>query len=258
MKKWFVGLMLLALVLLVSGAAMGEKETVFYCFMCREERNCTISDTYEYSDSVYHVQRITCKTCGYRGMVVGSFHTESIAATCQSPAYCDVCKSYYGDSAEHNWSEWLPNLPWLPNLNYSNLHYRYCMNIGCSASESEPHEGNANCVTSAMCSKCNATYTDTTNHAGPLTYSYEKTNETFHKRIETCTACGKETGNVVLTRHEESVPANCTTSAYCAVCKSNYGDPDPNNHVGETITTYVKTSETQHTAKITYAECKHT
>lgn len=69
------------------------------------------------------------------------------------------------------------------------------MNIGCSASESESHDGNSNCVTSATCSKCHATYTDTTNHVGPFTYTYRKIDESFHKRIETCTACRNETGN---------------------------------------------------------------
>ena len=54
MKKWMVALAALML-LLIPCVAMGEKETVFYCFMCREERNGTISDTYEYSDSNYHI-----------------------------------------------------------------------------------------------------------------------------------------------------------------------------------------------------------
>ncbi|MGN0793582.1 MAG: hypothetical protein ACI4MG_03810 [Aristaeellaceae bacterium] len=255
MKKWWITLAVLAL-LLIPSVTLAEKEFDFFCFTCHAERTGIVSDTYEYSDSTYHVQRIQCTVCKNAGQVIGSRHTESIAATCQSAAYCDVCKSNYGAPAEHNWGAWQPNLPWLPNLP-SNLHYRICQNADCGTSESEPHEGNANCVTSAKCSKCQATYRDTTNHAGPFTYTYEKYDESFHKRIETCTACGEKTGNQATTKHEEN-QADCISPAYCSLCKSNYGDPDPNNHVGETMTTYVKTSETQHTAKITYTVCDHT
>ena len=57
------------------------------------------SDTYEYFDQNTHRQRITCKVCNYKGMSVSSAHTETKAATCQSPAYCGACQSYYGNPA---------------------------------------------------------------------------------------------------------------------------------------------------------------
>ena len=98
------------------------------------------------------------------------------------------------------------------------------------ASENEPHTSNADCVTEDTCSICKATYKDTTKHKGPLTYTYEKENEDFHKKIEICTACGKRTGSFVSTKHEESDPANCTNAAWCNVCKQAYGDPNPDNH----------------------------
>lgn len=160
--------------------------------------------------------------------------------TCQTSATCSVCKlPYYGS---HNWGEWQPG-----TINTS-LHYRICQNAGCSASESESHDGNSNCVTPATCSKCHASYTDTTKHAGHFKYAYNKYDESFHKRIETCTACGNETGNQVSTKHEESTPADCAHAAWCNVCNRAYGEPNPNNHVwGEWTTdemTHKRTCQT--------------
>ena len=252
MKKWWITLAALVL-LLIPSVAMAGNEIGFYCFNCRADRTGIKSDTYEYSDQYAHIQRIICKECNYKGMSIRSAHTETIAATCQSPAYCALCKSYYGNPNpdNHNWSEWQPHM-FSPNL-----HYRYCQNPGCSASESEAHDGNSNCVTSATCSKCHTIYTDTTNHKGPLTYTYEKEDETFHKKIEICTACGKRTGSFVSTKHVEKSPATCTAAAYCAVCESSYGDRDPNTHVGDATTTYTKSSETEHTPTTTYSGCQH-
>ena len=235
MKKWWIGLLLaavalvmipataLALLLIPSVAIAWE----VFCPTCKDFQHIEFIDDYEYFNDSKHAQKGECQTCKatFDGGTYES-HTETRAATCQSPAYCGVCKHDYGspNPNAHNWSDWLPN-----QFN-PNLHYRYCMNIGCSASESESHDGNSNCVTPATCSKCNASYTDTTKHAGPFKYSYNKYDESFHKRIETCTACGNETGNQVDTQHEESTPANCAHAAWCNVCNQAYGNPNPNNH----------------------------
>ena len=344
MKKcWFC--LTTLLLLLIPCVALAGNEIVFHCFSCNAERTGIKSDTYEYFSQDVHIQRIICKVCNNKGMSIRSAHTETKAATCQSPAYCADCKSYYGSKAEHNWGEWTtdafyhkrtcqtsncgavdegshtsepratcktaqtcgicnvqykdmenhegevktrygyhsesehklesycsgcgdvvstvyeahtesyqatcqaaaycadcksyygsPNPDahnwneWQSKKSNPKLHYHYCWNFGCSASESEPHVGNSNCVTSATCSKCHATYKDTTKHAGPLTYTYEKIDESFHKRIETCTACGKKTGNQDSAQHEESIPADCAHAAWCNACNQAYGDPNPDNH----------------------------
>ncbi|MDY3918450.1 MAG: hypothetical protein SOZ59_05530 [Candidatus Limivivens sp.] len=196
-----------------------EHIVVTYCDACRQNDYLYEAHTFggwtSSLDGMQHIGSCVCGETTTRDHTGGN-------PTCTTPAMCTDCGAeYYGD---HNWSDWLPNSY---NLN---LHYRYCLNSGCYTSESEPHDGNANCVTSATCSICHTSYKDTTNHKGPLTYTYEKYDESFHKRIETCTACGNKTGNVVTTKHEESNSANCTTSAYCAVCESHYGDPNPNVH----------------------------
>ena len=249
MKKWFVGMMMLLTLVLMQSTAMAATK----CPTCNAYRTVKYTNDYEYLTEKMHKQIGVCSTCNTK--LGGKFlnHTESLAATCTSPAYCNQCQHYYGlkNTDNHNWSEWQPN------QYFPNQHYRYCLN-GCGASENEPHTSNADCVTEDTCSKCNKTYKDTTKHKGPFTYAYKNYDDSFHKRIETCTACGNKTGNVVTTRHEESSPATCTAAAYCAVCKSSYGSTNPNNHVGEATTTYEKTSETQHPAMTTYSICKHT
>ncbi len=306
MKKWFIALAALAL-LLIPSVAMADADGPQYCSACGEcmekvsvtpyERYhvilweckscditqktypnhtlgaatcvgciCTVCDYrsdvdmnefnhvnptiigYTRVDSNEHSKVIYCDACDGREWIYekhtfgkwtstedGKKHTGSCLCgeettadhtggnpTCQTSATCSVCKlSYYGS---HNWGEWQPG-----TIN-TRLHYRICQNAGCSASESESHDGNSNCVTPATCSKCHASYTDTTKHAGPFTYLYNKYDESFHKRIETCTACGNETGNKVTTKHEESTPAECTHAAWCNVCNQAYGDPNPDNH----------------------------
>ena len=100
MKKWFVGLLMMAMALvMIPSVVMAETEVSFYCPSCCEQRTGIKSDTYEYFDQNTHRQRITCKVCNYKGMSVSSAHTETKAATCQSPAYCGACQSYYGNPA---------------------------------------------------------------------------------------------------------------------------------------------------------------
>ena len=203
-----------------------------YCDLChkyfgdKDPDNHAYTIVYNKVDEVNHIKEEACSRCKKINYSLTEKHTPKEAATCMSAAICASCNEAYGspNPDAHNWSDWLPN-----QFN-SNLHYRYCMNIGCRASESESHDGNSNCATSATCSKCQANYTDTTKHVGPFTYTYEKYDESFHKRIETCTACGNKTGNQVDTRHEESTPAECTHAAWCNVCNQAYGDPNPDNH----------------------------
>ena len=203
-----------------------------YCADCNKYYGGTDPDNHAYEivynkvDEVYHTKEEVCSRCKTINYSLTEKHTPKEAATCMSAAICAGCNQAYGspNPNAHNWSDWLPN-----QFN-PNLHYRYCMNIGCSASESESHDGNSNCVTSAKCSKCRTIYYDMTKHVGPFTYTYEKIDESFHKRIETCTACGNKTGNQVETKHEESTPAECTHAAWCNVCNQAYGDPNPDNH----------------------------
>lgn len=62
MKKWFVGLLMMAMALvMIPSVVMAETEVSFYCPSCCEQRTGIKSDTYEYFDQNTHIQHITCK-----------------------------------------------------------------------------------------------------------------------------------------------------------------------------------------------------
>ena len=204
-----------------------------YCALCKRNFGATNPNNHEYTivynkvDEYNHLKKEVCSGCKKLNTNLTEQHRQKQAATCASGAICADCGEAYGSPIPnaHKWTEWQPHM-FLPNV-----HYRYCQNAGCGKYESESHDGNSNCVTSATCSKCKATYKDTTSHAGPLTYKYEKEDENFHKKIESCTACGERTGSFVSTKHVESDPADCISRAYCEDCDSFYGDVNPYNHV---------------------------
>ena len=180
MKKWFVGLLMMAMALvMIPSVVMAETEVSFYCPSCCEQRTGIKSDTYEYFDQNTHRQRITCKVCNYKGMSVSSAHTETKAATCQSAAYCADCKSYYGSKAEHNWGDWTTDEKthkrtcqtpdcgavdegshtWGAWTYYNDVHhYRECTR-GCGRKGFKSHSGGkATCNTQANCEVCHEAY----------------------------------------------------------------------------------------------------
>ena len=196
MKKWFVGLMVLLTLVLASSTAMAVAD-YRVCSNCWEYRNGTteyITDPNEIETSWdMHTDRIfTCSVCSVKTKL-WSLHTG----------------------------------------------------------------GGATCTTEGTCDFCHAAYKDSSVHTGPYTYSYSKTSDTRHNVKATCKGCWQKAGTYSA-KHEEAEAATCKTVAYCGLCRSRYGEKDPGNHVGTPTTTHVKTSETQHTAKITYADCGHT
>lgn len=250
MKKWFVGLLMMAMALvMIPSVVMAETEVSFYCPSCCEQRTGIKSDTYEYFDQNTHRQRITCKVCNYKGMSVSSAHTETKAATCQSAAYCGDCKSYYGSKAEHNWGDWTTD---------EKTHKRTCQTPDCGAVDEGSHtsEPRATCKTEQTCAICNVQYHDGTNHEGEAETRYQYYSESQHKLNKFCSSCGK-TIFEGYEAHTETNAATCQAPAYCGDCKSSYGDVDQDNHEGEAMTTYAKTSETQHTPTTVYDGCMH-
>ena len=196
MKKWFVGLMVLLTLVLASSTAMAVAD-YRVCSNCWAYRNGTteyITDPNEIETSWdMHTDRIfTCSVCSVKTKL-WSLHTG----------------------------------------------------------------GGATCTTEGECDFCHASYKDESAHTGPYTYSYSKTSDTRHNVKATCKGCWRKAGTYSA-KHEEAEAATCKTVAYCGLCRSRYGEKDPGNHVGTPTTTHVKTSETQHTAKITYADCGHT
>ena len=218
MKKWFVGLLMMAMALvMIPSVVMAETEVSFYCPSCCEQRTGIKSDTYEYFDQNTHIQRITCKVCNYKGMSVSSAHTETKAATCQSAAYCADCKSYYGSKAEHNWSAW--------SKSDENQHVRTCQTSGCDAVEYAAHTGGSpTCTTAATCADCNVPYYDETNHEGErkTTYAIDPEDEIRHIVMQTCAGC-RAVLSTVSEGHTTDKLATCMNGMHCKICDLYYG-----------------------------------
>ena len=216
MKKWFVGLLMMALVMIPS-VVMAETEVSFYCPSCCEQRTGIKSDTYEYFDQNTHRQRITCKVCNYKGMSVSSAHTETKAATCQSAAYCADCKSYYGSKAEHTWGDWTAD---------GTTHTRKCQSPGCGAVDTGRHtsEPGATCVTAQTCAICNVPYYDETNHevGRVTTYAIDPEDETRHIVMQICAGC-RATLTTASGGHTTDKSATCMKGMHCKICDLYYG-----------------------------------
>ena len=218
MKKWFVGLLMMAMALvMIPSVVMAETEVSFYCPSCCEQRTGIKSDTYEYFDQNTHRQRITCKVCNYKGMSVSSAHTETKAATCQSAAYCADCKSYYGSKAEHTWGDWTAD---------GTTHTRKCQSPGCGAVDTGRHtsEPGATCVTVQTCAICDAEYRDPGNHEGErkTTYAIDPEDETRHIATQTCAGC-QAVLSTVSEGHTTDKVATCMKGMHCKICDLYYG-----------------------------------
>ena len=218
MKKWFVGLLMMAMALvMIPSVVMAETEVSFYCPSCCEQRTGIKSDTYEYFDQNTHRQRITCKVCNYKGMSVSSAHTETKAATCQSAAYCADCKSYYGSKAEHNWGDWTTD---------EKTHKRTCQTPGCGAVDTGRHtsEPGATCVTAQTCAICDVPYYDGTNHEGErkTTYAIDPEDKTRHIATQICAGC-RATLSTVSEGHTTDKVATCMKGMHCKICDLYYG-----------------------------------
>ena len=98
MKKTWICLTTL-LLLLIPSVAMAQ-DTI-ECPNCGS--NSVVISGYIYYDDSLHFEGGVCDEC-HNQALFPSAHTESRAATCQSPAYCGDCQSNYGSKAGHNWS----------------------------------------------------------------------------------------------------------------------------------------------------------
>ena len=259
MKKWFVGLMVLLALVLASSTAMAGAT---FCDNCQAWKKMEHVG-YQYRDAMSHTAINQCPDCESQYTTYNYPHTETKAATCQSPAYCDECKRYYGSKADHNWGAWTKA--------DENQHVSTCQNSGCNQTQTGEHTGgNATCSTEGTCAICLSPYKYSGNHVGPYTYSYESSTSsvTQHTVTETCTGCGKISRiyneDHQLESHDGKAPT-CMESGweayqtckYCTYTTYSAINSTPNAHIGTATTTYAKTSETQHTPTTTYSGCPH-
>ena len=275
MKKWFVGLLMMAMALvMIPSVVMAETEVSFYCPSCCEQRTGIKSDTYEYFDQNTHRQRITCKVCNYKGMSVSSAHTETKAATCQSAAYCADCKSYYGSKAEHNWGDWTTDEKthkrtcqtpdcgavdegshtWGAWTYYNDVHhYRECTR-GCGRKGFKSHSGGkATCNTQANCEVCHEAYGnwDVDNHEHTRT-SYANATGEQHWVTVVCEDCNQTVSSTSEAHTWGDWTADGTT--HTRTCQSpGCGAVDTGSHTSEPKAT-CKTAQTCAICNVQYKD----
>ena len=234
MKKLFAGLLVLLALVLASPTAMAGR---VFCNNCQGWKNMEFV-RYQYKADTYHQSVFQCPDCKLEYFTSSVAHTETIAATCQSPAYCEDCKSYYGSKAGHNWSAW--------SISDENQHVRTCQTPGCDAVEYADHTGGgATCIKEGTCTDCGASY-----HTDHNWGAWKKADENQH--VSTCqnsgcnqTQSGEHTGG----------NATCSTEGTCTVCYGSY--KDSNNHTGPYTNAYAPSasSATQHTVTETCTGC---
>ena len=232
MKKWFVGLLVLLTLVLASSTAMAGRA---FCNHCQDWKNMEFV-RYQYKADTYHQRVIQCPDCKLEHFTSNEAHTETIAATCQSKAYCGVCQSNYGKLAGHNWSAW--------SISDENQHVRTCQTPGCDAVGYAAHTGGgATCIKEGTCTDCGASY-----HTDHNWGAWTKADENQH--VSTCSGCnqtqsGEHTGG----------NATCSTEGTCTVCYGSY--KDSNNHTGPYTNAYAPSasSATQHTVTETCTGC---
>ena len=262
MKKWFVGLMVLLTLVLASSTAMAVAD-YRVCSNCWEYRNGTteyITDPNEIETSWdMHTDRIfTCSVCSVKTKL-WSLHTGG-GATCTTEGTCDFCHAAYKDSSVHTGPYTYSYSKTSDTRHNVKPTCTGCRRVARTYSAKHEETEAATCKTVAYCGLCRSRYgeKDPDNHVGKAyAISATKISETQHTPKLWYECCGYMFDGDP-TEHTIRDEATCKTAAYCGLCRSRYGEKDPGNHVGTPTTTHVKTSETQHTAKITYADCGHT
>ena len=262
MKKWFVGLMVLLTLVLASSTAMAVAD-YRVCSNCWEYRNGTteyITDPNEIETSWdMHTDRIfTCSVCSVKTKL-WSLHTGG-GATCTTEGTCDFCHAAYKDSSVHTGPYTYSYSKTSDTRHNVKATCKGCWRKAGTYSAKHEEAEAATCKTVAYCGLCRSRYgeKDPDNHVGKAyAIDAKKISETQHTPKLWYECCGYMFDGDP-TEHTIRDEATCKTAAYCGLCRSRYGEKDPGNHVGTPTTTHVKTSETQHTAKITYADCGHT
>ena len=262
MKKWFVGLMVLLTLVLASSTAMAVAD-YRVCSNCWAYRNGTteyITDPNEIETSWdMHTDRIfTCSVCSVKTKL-WSLHTGG-GATCTTEGECDFCHAAYKDSSAHTGPYTYSYSKTSDTRHNVKATCKGCWQKAGTYSAKHEEAEAATCKTVAYCGLCRSRYgeKDPDNHVGKAyAIDAKKISETQHTPKWWYECCGYMFDGDP-TEHTIRDEATCKTAAYCGLCRSRYGEKDPGNHVGTPTTTHVKTSETQHTAKITYADCGHT
>ena len=171
---------------------------------------------YVYWDNRFHCEQILCHVCNNVTEWWQTRHEASIAATCTERAYCDICKSYFGNAAGHSWGAWTSD--------GDGTHTRTCQREGCDETETKDCSGGtATCASKAICEVCNSQY-------GVLDRNAHNWGAWISNGNGTHTRTCKNDSSHAETQDCSGGTATCVSPAYCDVCNSPYGNTDPNAH----------------------------
>lgn len=217
-----------------------------------------------------HAEYTTCDGCGkiikgsdakleladhtYGELIpeVGYVHTaDELLDGVKAHYECSVCKKIFNESKKevtkedlvikapaHKYGEWEVN---------TDSHWKSC---GCgNIIDKEAHKGGkATCTQKAHCEICNVTYgnIDPKNHVNTEIRGYVE--ETCTKDGYTgdtyCKDCNEKIadGTKIPAAHKGG-EATCTKKAICEVCKKEYGEINPENHVNTEIKNAVEATK---------------
>ena len=171
---------------------------------------------YVYWDNRFHCEQILCHVCNNVTEWWQTRHEASIAATCTERAYCNICKSYFGNAAGHSWGAWTSD--------GDGTHTRTCQREGCDETETKDCSGGtATCASKAICEVCNSQY-------GALDRNAHNWGAWISNGNGTHTRTCKNDSSHAETQDCSGGTATCVSPAYCDVCNSPYGNTDPNAH----------------------------
>ena len=209
MKKWFIVLAALAL-LLIPSVAMAKivPGSSYFAY-------CPVDGTMEgYVNSEI---KISEKNHSFNWLCLGCSYSYYInephyggEATCSAKAKCEGCNAFYGEKNpdNHDWG------PWQSFDAYKHLHI--CQTSGCNGVDYAAHTESraATCQSAAYCADCKNYYGDENpnNHVGTPTTTYAKTSETQHTPTTTYSDCPHSVEGSP-EAHTETTAATCTAAA---------------------------------------------
>lgn len=154
-------------------------------------------------------------------------------ATCRSPKACSVCGKITDEFNPNN-HEGTPTTTYAKTSetqHTAKITYSDCEHTVGGASTDHTAATPATCIAAAYCAVCESYYGDENpnNHEGTPTTTYAKTSETQHTPTTTYSDCPHSVEGSP-EAHTETTAATCQSAAYCADCKSYYGEVDPDAH----------------------------
>ncbi len=176
------------------------------------------------SDGDFHWQ--TCKLCGEKTMIESHDKTETSPydGDCTKAVTCTVCGHEVRAASSHSYDG-----PWEHD---SEFHFRVCTNPGCTVREEVTHtpKSDGDCTTPDKCTECGYEVVKG-GEAHSWVVAEDGHTDTYHKLVCSNEGCTQTS----TAEHKAGIAATCVSKAECSECHMEFGEVDPNKHVGGTV-----------------------